>query len=81
VHDEDHAHHGESSDRRNAQEAFLRTRAEAADRCRESGHQGRFIWPSSPGARQLTISSAQLDALVLGLPWQRIGAGGTITLV
>ena len=44
-------------------------------------HQGRFVWPSSPGVRQLTISSAQLDALVLGLPWQRIGAGGIITLV
>ncbi len=44
-------------------------------------HQGRFVWPSSPGARQLTISSVQLDALVLGLPWQRIGEGGIITLV
>ena len=44
-------------------------------------HQGHFVWPSSPGARQLTISSAQFDALVLGLPWQRIGAGGIITLV
>ncbi len=44
-------------------------------------HQGRFVWPSPAGARQLTISSAQLDALVLGLPWQRIGAEGIITLV
>ena len=44
-------------------------------------HQGRFVWPSSPGARQLTISSAQLDALVLGLPWQRMGAAGIVTLV
>ena len=44
-------------------------------------HQGRFVWPSSPAARQLTISSAQLDALVLGLPWQRIGAEGIITVV
>lgn len=44
-------------------------------------HQGRFVWPSSPGARQLTISRAQLDALVLGLPWQRIGVEGSITVV
>lgn len=44
-------------------------------------HQGRFVWPTSPGARQLTISSSQLDALVLGLPWQRIGAEGIITVV
>ena len=44
-------------------------------------HQGRFVWPTSPGARQLTISRAQLDALVLGLPWQRIGTEGIITVV
>ena len=44
-------------------------------------HQGHFVWPSSPGARQLTISRAQLDALVLGLPWQRIGVEGSITVV
>lgn len=44
-------------------------------------HQGHFVWPTSPGARQLTISHAQLDALVLGLPWQRIGAEGIITVV
>ena len=43
-------------------------------------HQGHFVWPSSPGARQLTISHTQLDALVLGLPWQRIGAPGIITV-
>ena len=42
-------------------------------------HQGHFVWPTSPGARQLTISHAQLDALVLGLPWQRIGAEGKAT--
>lgn len=44
-------------------------------------HQGRFVWPSSPGTHKLTISGAQLDALVLGLPWQRIGAEGVITVV
>lgn len=44
-------------------------------------HQGHFVWPSLSGARQLTISHAQLEAMVLGLPWQRIGAQGIITLV
>lgn len=44
-------------------------------------HQGRFVWPSPGGAHQLTISRAQLDALVLGLPWQRIGDDGIITVV
>ena len=43
-------------------------------------NQGRFVWPSSV-ATQLTLSRAQLDALVLGLPWQRIGEGGVITVV
>ena len=32
-------------------------------------------------ATQASLSRAQLDALVLGLPWQRIGEGGIITLV
>jgi hypothetical protein len=29
----------------------------------------------------LTLSRAQLDALVLGLPWQRIGEAGVITVL
>ena len=29
----------------------------------------------------MSLSRAQLDALVLGLPWARIGEGGIITLV
>ena len=44
-------------------------------------HQGRFAWPSPDAPAQLTLSRAQLDALVLGLPWQRIGEAGVITVV
>ena len=36
-------------------------------------NQGRFAWPnrtSSPSAP--TLTQAQFDALVLGLPWQRL---------
>jgi hypothetical protein len=29
----------------------------------------------------VTLSRAQLDALILGLPWQRIGEGGIISVV
>jgi transposase len=43
-------------------------------------HQGHFVWPA-PGAAAVSLSRAQLDALVLGLPWARIGEGGIITLV
>ena len=44
-------------------------------------HQGHFVWPSVNAGTQASLSLAQLDALVLGLPWQRIGEGGIITLV
>ena len=35
-------------------------------------NQGRFAWPS-PGTNALpALSQAQFDALVVGLPWQRL---------
>ena len=40
---------------------------------------GRFVWPRDGSTLSLTRS--QLDALVLGLPWQRIGEVGVITVV
>ncbi|RMA59974.1 IS66 Orf2 like protein [Acidovorax sp. 100] len=44
-------------------------------------HQGRFYWPSPGGTAQQCLQREQLDALVLGLPWQRIGEAGVITLI
>jgi len=44
-------------------------------------HQGHFVWPNFAGQTQVNLSRPQLDALVLGLPWSRIGDGGIITLV
>lgn len=41
---------------------------------------GKFIWPRD-GSTTLTLSRAQFDALVLGLPWQRIGEAGVITVL
>lgn len=41
---------------------------------------GKFVWPRDAGAT-LTLSRAQFDALVLGLPWQRIGEAGVITVL
>ncbi len=43
-------------------------------------HQGKFAWPQHQGGT-LSLTRAQLDALVLGLPWQRLGEAGVITLV
>ena len=44
-------------------------------------HRGHFVWPNSACQTQVTLSRQQLDALVLGLPWSRIGEGGIITVV
>jgi transposase len=44
-------------------------------------HQGRFAWPATAGADRWTLSTVQLDALVLGLPWQRMGDAGIIRVV
>jgi transposase len=36
-------------------------------------HQGRFTWPSDGQCDPLALTHPQLEALVVGLPWQRIG--------
>lgn len=41
---------------------------------------GRFVWPT-PGGTQVALTRAQLDALVLGLPWQRVGEAGIISVL
>lgn len=43
-------------------------------------NSGRFVWPRGTGAT-VTLSRAQFDALVLGLPWQRIAEAGVITVL
>ena len=43
-------------------------------------NSGRFVWPKD-ASTTLTLTRAQFDALVLGLPWQRIGEAGIITVL
>ena len=43
-------------------------------------HQGKFVWPA-PVDAHWQLEPAQLNALVLGLPWQRMGDAGIITVV
>ena len=43
-------------------------------------NSGKFIW-SRDAAGTASLSRAQFDGLVLGLPWQRLGDGGVITVV
>ena len=42
---------------------------------------GRFVWPREVGAAasQMTLTQQQFDALVLGLPWQRLTQMQVIT--
>ena len=47
-------------------------------------HQSHFVWPqtgSAGAANRVSLSRAQLDALVLGLPWSRLGEGGIVSVV
>ncbi|WP_431265797.1 IS66 family insertion sequence element accessory protein TnpB [Roseateles chitinivorans] len=43
-------------------------------------NSGKFVWPRDVGGT-LTLTAQQLDVLVLGLPWQRLGDAGVITLL
>jgi len=38
-------------------------------------HQGRFVWAGALANGSVSISRAQFDALVLGLPWQMLAHG------
>ena len=43
-------------------------------------NQGKFVWPRE-GSLTLSLKREQLDALVLGLPWARIGEAGVIRVL
>jgi transposase len=43
-------------------------------------NSGKFVWPRDCSGT-LTITRQQFDILVLGLPWQRIGEAGIITVL
>lgn len=41
---------------------------------------GKFVWPRD-AATTLSVTRTQFDALVLGLPWQRVGEAGIIRVL
>ena len=43
-------------------------------------NQGRFVWPRDTRI-SVALTRNQLDALVLGLPWQRVGEAGIISVL
>lgn len=48
--------------------------------CARRLHQGRFVWGTDALGTHAALTCEQLQALVLGLPWQRLGEHGAITL-
>ena len=44
-------------------------------------NQGRFVWPGTAPGAVPALTQAQFNALVLGLPWQRLAHAQTITHV
>ncbi|PYB70622.1 hypothetical protein DMX11_21415 [Pseudomonas sp. LB-090624] len=42
-------------------------------------NQGKPHWPGIRHGSQVELDSEQLQALVVGLPWQHMGANSTIT--
>ena len=44
-------------------------------------YQGRFVWERSQTSIRISLTRAQFDALVIGLPWQRVGTESAIALV
>ena len=48
--------------------------------CARRLNQGKFVWAWTHSAH-CQLERIQLDALVLGLPWARIGSAGSISVV
>ncbi|MCO8166752.1 transposase [Pseudomonas sp. 21LCFQ02] len=42
-------------------------------------NQGKFNWPGIRHGAQVELDSEQVQARIVGLPWQRMGANSTIT--
>jgi len=46
--------------------------------CARRLHQGSCSWATLGATPGVSLSAEQLSALVIGLPWHRIGDGATI---
>jgi transposase len=42
---------------------------------------GKFVWGDARLSPRLPMNAAQLSALALGLPWQRMGDAGVISVL
>ena len=48
--------------------------------CARRLHQGSFTWSPNSAGKAIPITAEQLQALVIGLPWHRIGTEATIRI-
>ena len=48
--------------------------------CARRLHQGSFTWASIATGKTIAITPEQLSALVIGLPWHRLGNAATIRI-
>ena len=49
--------------------------------CARRLHRGQFVWASAVSGTTVSLSDEQLRALVVGLPWQRLGDLATIRVL
>ena len=49
--------------------------------CARRLHRGRFAWATSDRGTKLSMSAEQLNALVVGLPWQQLDDLATIRVI
>jgi transposase len=49
--------------------------------CARRLHKGGFVWAQSHRGAKITMTMEQLDALVVGLPWQQIADLATIRVI
>jgi len=49
--------------------------------CARRLHRGQFVWATTASGITMALSDEQLRALVVGLPWQRLGDLATIRVL
>jgi transposase len=49
--------------------------------CARRLYRGQFVWATAASGSKLSLSDEQLRALVVGLPWQRLGDLATIRVL
>lgn len=49
--------------------------------CARRLHRGKFCWGEAWRGERLHLTDEQLSALIQGLPWQRLGSAGVISVL